>query len=62
MGRMTTTTTDTASQSQSQSSGKSQSLSQSQSTTQKLLDGSLLEMILSGLAGQMTDEEIRSYA
>ena len=62
MGRITTTERDTASQSQSQSESSSKSQSQSQSTTQKLLDGDLLGMILSGLAGQMTDEEIRSYA
>ena len=62
MGRMTVTTKDTASQSQTNSASQSQSQSQSQSTTKKLLDGGLLEMILSGLAGQMTQEQIRSYA
>ena len=62
MSRVTTTTKDTASQSQSSSESRSQSQSSSQSTTQKLLDGGMLEMILSGLAGRMTDEEIRSYA
>lgn len=62
MGRVTVSTKDTASQSQTHSESQSQSQSQSQSTTQKLLDGDMLGVILSGLAGQMTDEEIRSYA
>ena len=62
MGRVTVSTKDTASQSQTHSESQSQSQSQSQSTTQKLLDGDMLVVILSGLAGQMTDEEIRSYA
>ena len=34
----------------------------SQSVTKKLLDGEMLAAILSGLAGEMTDEEIRNYA
>lgn len=62
MGKVTVSTKDTASQSQTHSESQSQSQSQSQSTTQKLLDGDMLGVILSGLAGQMTDEEIRSYA
>ena len=62
MGRVTVSTKDTASQSQTNSESQSQSQSQSQSTTQKLLDGDMLGVILSGLEGQMTDEEIRSYA
>ena len=62
MGRVTVSTKDTASQSQTHSESQSQSQSQSQSMTQKLLDGDMLGVILSGLAGQMTDEEIRSYA
>ena len=62
MGRVTVSTKDTASQSQTHSESQSQSQSQSQSTTQKLLDGDMLGVILYGLAGQMTDEEIRSYA
>ena len=62
MGRVTVTTTDTSSQSQSHSESKSQSKSQSQSVSKKLLDGELLQTILAGLAGEMTDEEIRSYA
>lgn len=54
------TTTETGSL--SQSNGVSQNQSVSQSVTKKLLDGDMLAMILSGLAGEMTDEQIRSYA
>ena len=60
MGRVTVT--ETSSQSQSHSESKSQSQSQSQSVSKKLLDSELLQTILAGLAGEMTDEEIRSYA
>ena len=50
------TYTDTTSQSQSHSEGQSQSQSESQSISKKLLDSGLLETILSGLAGGMSDE------
>ena len=56
------TYTDTTSQSQSHSEGQSQSQSESQSISKKLLESGLLETILSGLAGGMSDEELRSYA
>ena len=50
------------SQSQSQQQSQQQSQSQSQSTTQKVLDQELLNTILSGLQGMMTDEEITNFA
>ena len=53
------TYTDTTSQSQSHSEGQSQSQSESQSISKKLLDSGLLETILSGLAGGMSDEQLR---
>lgn len=48
--------------SKTHSETKSQSQSQSQSSTQKVLDNALLEQILGGLKGYLTDEEILSYA
>ena len=64
MARITESSTEYESTTNSQyhSESTSKSESQSQSTTQKLLDGDMLGVILSGLEGQMTDEEIRSYA
>lgn len=46
----------------SETNSISQSNGVNQSVTRKLLDGDVLAMILSGLAGEMTDEQIRSYA
>ena len=48
--------------SQSRSESRSRSESQSQSSTKRVLDEGLLDSILSGLSGQMTDEEIAQYA
>lgn len=56
------TTTDTSSESKTHSTSQSQSQSQSQSETHKVLDEALMNKILSGLMGYMTDEEISSYA
>lgn len=47
---------------ESQSKSTSQSQSTSQSTTKKVLDEALLGRLLSGLAGNMTDEQIAAYA
>ena len=46
----------------SHSSTQSESQSKSQSLTQKVLDSKLVEEIMSGLMGYMTDEEINAYA
>ncbi len=54
--------TQSSTASASSSNGSSQSQSQSQSATQKVLDTRMLQAILAGLAGGMTDEEIRQYA
>lgn len=54
--------TQSSSTSTSSSSASTQSQSQSQSATQKVLDTGLLQTILAGLAGGMTDEEIEQYA
>jgi len=59
---ISTTSFSSKSKSQSHSESKSQSQSQSQSTTKKVLDEKLLQTILSGLTGRMTDEEISAYA
>ena len=58
------TETDTSSKSDSKSKehSQSQSRSDSQSTTKKLLDSDLLNQILGGLAGSMTDKEIAAFA
>lgn len=56
------TKTSTSSSSTSHSTSQSQSQSQSQSTSKKFLDEDLLNRILAGLTGQMTDEEISQYA
>lgn len=60
------TTTETFQSSTTSSTSKahsqSQSQSQSQSTTKKLLDSELLNQILGGLAGNMTDKEIAAFA
>lgn len=57
---MATSTTHTSSS--STSNQHSQSQSKSESYTQKVLDSELLDQILSGLGGQMTDEEIAAFA
>lgn len=54
--------TKTSTYSSSSSHSTSQSQSQSQSTSKKLLDEELLNRILAGLTGQMTDDEINQYA
>ena len=54
--------TQSSSTSTSSSSASTQSQSQSQSATQTVLDTGLLQTILAGLAGGMTDEEIERYA
>lgn len=59
---ISTTSFSSKSKSQSHSESKSQSQSQSQSSTKKVLDEQLLNTILSGLTGRMTDEEIDAYA
>ena len=58
------TETDSSSSSNSTSKEHSQSESQSksESTTKKLLDSDLMNQILSGLMGNMTDEEINQFA
>ena len=56
------TTTETFQSSTTNSREHSQSQSQSQSTTKKLLDSELLNQILGGLAGNMTDKEIAAFA
>ena len=48
--------------SESRSQSRSQTRGESQSTTKRVLDEGLLGTILSGLSGQMTDEEIAQYA
>ena len=68
MAKTTTQTTKSSSstreqsQSKSQSQSREQSQSQSLSTTKNVLDTQLLETILGGLTGQMTQEEIAAYA
>lgn len=54
------TTTETFQSSTTNSRERSQS--QSQSTTKKLLDSELMNQILGGLAGNMTDKEIAAFA
>lgn len=51
-----------SSSTQSHSSTQSESQSKSQSLTQKVLDSALVEEIMSGLMGYMSDEEIGAYA
>lgn len=59
---VTETNTSSSSQTQSQEHSQSTSQSQSQSTTKNVLDQELLNTILSGLQGMMTDEEITNFA
>lgn len=59
---MAVTKTSSSTKSSSHAKTQSQSQSQSQSTTQKFLDDALLNQILAGLTGQMTDEEIAQFA
>lgn len=64
MARTTISTTSgsTSSHSETNATSKSQSATQSQSSTKKVLDEALVEKILSGLMGYMTDAEINAYA
>lgn len=64
MAKRTTTETfqSSTTSSTSKAHSQSQSQSQSQSTTKKLLDSELLNQILGGLAGNMTDKEIAAFA
>lgn len=64
MAKRTTTETfqSSTANSTSKEHSQSQSQSQSQSTTKKLLDSELLNQILGGLAGSMTDKEIAAFA
>ena len=62
MAKRTTTETFQSSATNSREHSQSQSQSQSQSTTKKLLDSELLNQILGGLAGNMTDKEIAAFA
>lgn len=63
MGKSITTSSSTSStKSQSHSASASQSEKRSESTSSKYLDEKLRDEILSGLIGQMTDEEIAAYA
>lgn len=64
MAKRTTTETfqSSTTSSTSKAHSQSQSQSQSQSTTKKLLDSDLLNQILGGLAGNMTDKEIAAFA
>lgn len=62
MAKRTTTETFQSSTTNSREHSQSQSQSQSQSTTKKLLDSELMNQILGGLAGNMTDKEIAAFA
>lgn len=63
MGKSVTTSSSSSStKTQSHSTTKSQSESKSQSVSSKFIDESLLDQILSGLMGYMSDEEIEAYA
>ena len=63
MARSTTTTTNWQNtNSQSNSNTQSQSHSQSQSESRNFLDADLLNQIMSGLMGPMTNEEISAFA
>lgn len=59
---VTTTSSSSSSKSTSKSSTQSQSQSKSQSLTQKVLDSKLVEQIMGGLLGYMTNDEIAEYA
>ena len=58
----TSTSSSSTSNTKEQSQSQSQSTSTSQSTTQAILNKELLDQILAGLQGGMTDEEITSFA
>ena len=64
MARTTISTTSgtSSSHSETNATNKSQSATQSESSTKKVLDEALVEKILSGLMGYMTDAEINAYA
>lgn len=59
---MAKTQTVTKQKDKSQSQSQTQGQSQSQSLTQNVLDNNLLNQILSGLMGPMTDEQISAFA
>ena len=59
---VTETDSSSSSNSTSKEHSQSQSRSDSTSTTKKLLDNDLMNQILSGLMGNMTDEEINQFA
>lgn len=59
---MAKTQTVTKQKDKSQSQSQTQGQSQSQSLTQNVLDNNLLDQILSGLMGPMTDEQISAFA
>ena len=59
---VSTTNSSTKSHSETKQTSQSQSATQSQSSTKKVLDEALVEKIMSGLMGYMTDEEINAYA
>lgn len=64
MAKKTTTETRNSSttNSTSQEHSTNQSTSNSQSTTKNVLDGELLNQILGGLMGNMTDDELTQFA
>ena len=64
MAKKTTTETRNSSttNSTSQEHSASQSTSSSESTTKNVLDGELLNQILGGLMGNMTDDELTQFA
>lgn len=59
---VSSTTYESTTDSKHHSESESRNESQSQSTTGKVLDEALRDKILSGLMGEMTDEEIDAYA
>lgn len=61
-GYISQTSSNTTSHSETKATSESKSATQSQSSTKKVLDEALVEKILSGLMGYMTDEEINAYA
>ncbi len=62
MARVTETSYQSKTNSTSHGESTSRSDSRSQSSTSKVLDEALRDRILSGLMGEMTDEEIDAYA
>lgn len=63
MAKSTTTSSSSSrSTSRTQSSTRSRSESNSESVTQKVLDQALVDQIMGGLKGYMSDQEIAAYA